>query len=75
MDLEDLVNACLARRELPPVELDPDFTPARKQSTGQEGGGERQCGQRPAHAFTTRLGEGEVRAAERSASPNHLACS
>lgn len=36
MDLEDLVNSCLARRELPPVELDPDFTPARKQSNGQE---------------------------------------
>ena len=36
MDLEDLVNSCLARRELPPVELDPDFTPARKQSSGQD---------------------------------------
>ncbi|MGW4210975.1 sensor histidine kinase [Lentzea sp. NPDC004789] len=34
LDLEDLVNACLARRSLPPVDLDPDYTPARKQSTG-----------------------------------------
>ncbi|WP_439657974.1 sensor histidine kinase [Lentzea sp. HUAS TT2] len=34
LDLEDLVNACLARRSLPAVELDPDFTPAQKQSTG-----------------------------------------
>jgi two-component system sensor histidine kinase BaeS len=34
LDLEDLVNACLARRALPPVDLDPDYTPARKQSTG-----------------------------------------
>ncbi|SMC82713.1 HAMP domain-containing sensor histidine kinase [Lentzea albidocapillata] len=34
LDLEDLTNACLARRSLPPVDLDPDFTPARKQSSG-----------------------------------------
>ncbi|MDX8148691.1 HAMP domain-containing sensor histidine kinase [Lentzea sp. BCCO 10_0061] len=34
LELEDLVDACLARRSLPPVELDPDFTPALKQSTG-----------------------------------------
>ena len=34
LDLEDLVDACLARRSLPPVELDPDYTPAQKQSTG-----------------------------------------
>ncbi|GAB2838112.1 sensor histidine kinase [Lentzea nigeriaca] len=34
LDLEDLVNACLARRSLPPVDLDPDYTPARKQSSG-----------------------------------------
>ncbi|MFD4636813.1 ATP-binding protein [Lentzea sp. NPDC058436] len=34
LDLEDLVNACLARRSLPPTDLDPDFTPAQKQSTG-----------------------------------------
>jgi len=34
LDLEDLVNACLARRSLPPVDLDPDYTPAPKQSTG-----------------------------------------
>ncbi|MDX8030533.1 HAMP domain-containing sensor histidine kinase [Lentzea sp. BCCO 10_0856] len=34
LDLEDLVNACLARKSLPPVELDPDHTPARKQTTG-----------------------------------------
>ncbi|MFJ8962233.1 sensor histidine kinase [Lentzea sp. NPDC102401] len=34
LELEDLVDACLARRTLPPVELDPDFTPAVKQSTG-----------------------------------------
>ncbi|MGI5499601.1 HAMP domain-containing sensor histidine kinase [Lentzea sp. CA-135723] len=32
LDLEDLVTACLARRQLPPVDLDPDFTPSRKQS-------------------------------------------
>ncbi|HEX7306972.1 sensor histidine kinase [Lentzea sp.] len=32
LDLEDLVNACLARRSLPPVDLDPDYTPAGKQS-------------------------------------------
>jgi two-component system sensor histidine kinase BaeS len=36
LDLEDLVNACLARRSLPPVDLDPDYTPARKQSSGAE---------------------------------------
>ncbi|WP_434444743.1 HAMP domain-containing sensor histidine kinase [Lentzea sp. E54] len=30
--LEELVNACLARKALPPVDLDPDYTPARKQS-------------------------------------------
>ncbi|MET8765004.1 HAMP domain-containing sensor histidine kinase [Lentzea sp. NPDC004782] len=36
LDLEDLVNACLARRSLPPVDLDPDYTPARKQSTGAD---------------------------------------
>lgn len=35
LDLEDLVNACLARRSLPPTDLDPDFTPARKQSSGE----------------------------------------
>ncbi|WP_053732766.1 HAMP domain-containing sensor histidine kinase [Nocardia sp. NRRL S-836] len=35
LDLEDLVDACLARRSLPPAELDPDYTPARKQSSGQ----------------------------------------
>jgi two-component system, OmpR family, sensor histidine kinase BaeS len=29
LDLEDLVNARLARRSLPPADLDPDFTPAR----------------------------------------------
>ncbi|NGY64634.1 HAMP domain-containing histidine kinase [Lentzea sp. NEAU-D13] len=34
LDLEDLVNACLARKSLPPVELDPHYTPAVKQSTG-----------------------------------------
>ncbi|SFR27817.1 two-component system, OmpR family, sensor histidine kinase BaeS [Lentzea waywayandensis] len=34
LDLEDLVATCLARRSLPPVDLDPDFTPALKQSTG-----------------------------------------
>ncbi|MCP2244371.1 HAMP domain-containing sensor histidine kinase [Lentzea aerocolonigenes] len=34
LDLENLVNACLARRSLPPVELDPDYTPAAKQTTG-----------------------------------------
>lgn len=34
LDLEDLVNACLARRSLPPVDLNPDYTPAYKQSTG-----------------------------------------
>lgn len=34
LDLEDLVNACLAHRSLPPTDLDPDFTPARKQSGG-----------------------------------------
>ncbi|MEV6236019.1 HAMP domain-containing sensor histidine kinase [Lentzea sp. NPDC051838] len=34
LDLEDLVNACLARRSLPPVDLDPDYTPAQKQSSG-----------------------------------------
>jgi two-component system sensor histidine kinase BaeS len=34
LDLEDLVNACLARKSLPPVELDPDYTPALKQTTG-----------------------------------------
>ncbi|WP_394619315.1 ATP-binding protein [Lentzea sp. JNUCC 0626] len=34
LELEDLVNACLARRQLPPVDLDPDYTPAQKQSTG-----------------------------------------
>ncbi|GGU13401.1 HAMP domain-containing sensor histidine kinase [Lentzea flava] len=34
LDLEDLVNACLARRSLPPVELDPDYTPATKQTSG-----------------------------------------
>ncbi|MEU0878671.1 HAMP domain-containing sensor histidine kinase [Lentzea sp. NPDC005914] len=34
LDLEDLVNACLARKSLPPVDLDPDYTPARKQSSG-----------------------------------------
>ncbi|MFD5827028.1 ATP-binding protein [Lentzea sp. NPDC060358] len=32
LDLEDLVGACLARRSLPPVDLDPDYTPAGKQS-------------------------------------------
>ncbi|MEO6084282.1 MAG: HAMP domain-containing sensor histidine kinase, partial [Umezawaea sp.] len=35
LDLETLVNSCLARERLPSVELDPDFTPARKQSSGQ----------------------------------------
>jgi len=35
LDLEDLADACLARKGLPGVELDPDFTPAREQSTGQ----------------------------------------
>ncbi|WP_086661919.1 HAMP domain-containing sensor histidine kinase [Lentzea kentuckyensis] len=34
LGLEDLVNACLARRSLPPVELDTDYTPAAKQTTG-----------------------------------------
>ncbi|MCS7475784.1 sensor histidine kinase [Umezawaea endophytica] len=34
LDLEDIANGCLARKGLPEVELDPDFTPARKQSTG-----------------------------------------
>ncbi|MGW6928721.1 HAMP domain-containing sensor histidine kinase [Lentzea sp. NPDC054927] len=34
LDLEDLVNACLARKSLPQVELDPDYTPAVKQTTG-----------------------------------------
>ncbi|MFJ5991698.1 ATP-binding protein [Lentzea sp. NPDC092896] len=34
LDLEDLVATCLARRSLPPVDLDPDYTPALKQSTG-----------------------------------------
>ncbi len=32
LDLETLVNGCLSRKQLPAVELDPDFTPARKQS-------------------------------------------
>ncbi|MFD9697757.1 ATP-binding protein [Lentzea sp. NPDC059081] len=35
LDLEELVNACLARRALPPVDLDPDYTPALKQSVVQ----------------------------------------
>ncbi|GAA3648448.1 HAMP domain-containing sensor histidine kinase [Lentzea roselyniae] len=33
LDLEDLVNACLARKSLPSVDLDPDYTPAQKQAT------------------------------------------
>lgn len=32
LDLEDLVGACLARKQLPPVDLDPDFTVAAIQS-------------------------------------------
>ncbi|ANZ41000.1 hypothetical protein BBK82_38505 [Lentzea guizhouensis] len=36
LELEDLVNACLARKSLPPVELDPDHTPARKQLVPDE---------------------------------------
>jgi two-component system, OmpR family, sensor histidine kinase BaeS len=34
--LEDLVNPCLARRNLPPVQLDPDYTPARYQQIPDE---------------------------------------
>lgn len=34
--LEDLVNPCLARRDLPPVQLDPDYTPARYQRIPDE---------------------------------------
>lgn len=34
--LEDLVNPCLARRGLPPVLLDPDYTPARYQKIPDE---------------------------------------
>jgi two-component system sensor histidine kinase BaeS len=34
--LEDLVNPCLARRSLPPVQLDPDYTPARYQRIPDE---------------------------------------
>ncbi|MET9225894.1 HAMP domain-containing sensor histidine kinase [Lentzea sp. NPDC003310] len=34
LELEDLVDACLDRRSLPPVDLDPDYTPARKQRSG-----------------------------------------
>ncbi|MBP2326568.1 two-component system sensor histidine kinase BaeS [Kibdelosporangium banguiense] len=35
MALEDLVNVCLARRNLPPVELNLHYTPARSQSSGR----------------------------------------
>ncbi len=34
LDLETMVDACLERKKLPGVELDPDFTPARRQSSG-----------------------------------------
>jgi two-component system sensor histidine kinase BaeS len=34
LDLEDLTDACLARKQLPAVELNPDFTPALKQTSG-----------------------------------------
>lgn len=34
LDLEDLVDPCLARHELPAVELNPYFDPTREQTTG-----------------------------------------